>query len=269
MNHLPLFLSPVLCATLVIGCQQDIPRDDAALSVTLRVHTTQRTSFDSIGLDTLSDSATVRRLTPEPDGEAIVALISDPHRGVSSALVIADRRRSRPELLWPDSVTAVSWIGVHRLAFSTRSGVGIRVVIDVHAESLIVVDSTTGAVPPSDTVDRAVDAEVRRRAVEYVDSVHVQPAGALPESSIEYNVTRFVPALGDSLVAFYVVAHGGGTQSHPSWYVMHRGSGAVARVDQITGLASELPVQTGAWSGSRSFFYVKGQTLWEAEVTRE
>src|SRR5688572_8897233 len=124
-----LFLSAF--AILPAACTRDQPPPgDNARETSLRVHNTQRNSFDIVGSDTLSDSTRILEIHPEQDGDALVILFADPGRRVSAGLAIVDRKMEAPQLLWPDSVTSVWWSGPHMLAFTTTTGAGIRLVVD-------------------------------------------------------------------------------------------------------------------------------------------
>jgi hypothetical protein len=240
------------------------PKSMTAISA----HSTQRVAFQIVGGDTLSDSASILRILPEQDGDGIVALFADPSRRVSAGLAIVDQRMIHPQLLWPDSVTSVWWTGPHRLAFTTRTGPEIRLVADVHAATLRIadtVDRTIGSPPP----DASVDSSVAQRARAYIDSVHLQLAGASRNAPLLYSVTRIVPSIDGSMAAFQSAGRdAGGVLTNPSWFVLDRTSGAITPLDQITGPAAELPAQAGEWNGNSSFFYAKGRSIWEAEVQR-
>jgi hypothetical protein len=261
--------STAMCATLVLGCRDT--RDDAppvAGATALTAHTTQRAAFEIVGADTLSDSARILRLLPEADGDGIVALFAEPARGVSAGLGIIDRRMAHPQLLWPDSVTDVWWVSSHTLAFTTTTGQGIRLVADVHAATLKIADtSDTRVGPPASAV--SVDSAVARRARAYIDSVHVQPGGTTTTSALAYSVSRLVPSPDGTLIAFHVQARDpSGVLTNPAWYILDRSSGVATPLDRVTGVASELPSEAGAWSTNASFFYAKGRTVWEAEIQR-
>ena len=253
----------------IVACT-DSPREGARqiAPTVVTVHATQRASFGIVGADTLSDSARILRILPEQDGEAMVVLFADPARRISAGLAINDRRMEHPQLLWPDSVTTVWWTGSHRLAFTTTTGKGVRLIADVHAATIRIADTTDvgiGSPPPV----MSIDSSVAQRARTYIDSIRVQPGGVSRSSPLTYSVTRVVPSPDGSLAAFHAAARdSSGSLSNPSWYVLDRSSGSVAALDQVTGPAAELPTAVGEWGGNGSFFYAKGGAIWEAEVER-
>ena len=254
---------------IAAGCarEQEQP-EPAAPAASLRVHTTQRSTFQIVGADTLSDSARVLEIYPEQDGDALVARFADPIRRVSAGLAIVDRRMAMPQLLWPDSVTAVWWTGPHTLAFTTTTGTGVHLVVDVHAAELRVADtSVTNLTRPSG--NQAVDSAMMQRARSYTDSVRGQVAGSPQASALSYAVTRLVPSRDGRLAAFHTAARDpNGALTNPAWYALDRESGTVTPIDQVTGSVAELPAGAGQWSESGSFFYAKGRAVWEAEVVR-
>lgn len=263
-------IRPSLLALLVatVACNE-APREEArqASTTVLTAHATQRASFLIVGADTLSDSARIVRILPEQDGDAMVALFTDPARRVSTGLAITDRRMANPQLLWPDSVTSVWWMGSHTLAFTTSTGRGVRLVADVHAATIRIADTTEAGIgsPPA---AMSVDSSVAHRARTYIDSVRVQPGG-VSRTPLTYSVTRVVPSPDGSLAAFHAAARdSSGSLSNPSWFVLDRSSSTVTLLDQVTGSAAELPASVGEWGGNTSFFYAKGRAVWEAEIQR-
>ncbi len=260
-----------LLALLATGVAcQDSPdaRPVSAPTVALTAHATQRASFQVVGADTLSDSTRITRIIPEPDGDGVILQFADPARRVVAGLAIVDRKMAQPQLLWPDSVTAVWWTGPHMLAFTTATGAGVRLVVDVHAATLKIADTTTaGVARPPDV--QAADESVSQRATAYIDSLHLQPGGASQPGALKYSVTRLVPSPDGTMVAFYSVARDpSGALTNPSWFVLDRSSGTVAPLDRITGAATELQAEAGDWSGNTSFIYAKGRSVWEAEIQR-
>ena len=240
------------------------------MSVTaLAAHTTQRASFQVVGADTLSDSAQILRILPEQDGDGVIALFADPARRVSSGLGIIDTMMAHPQLLWPDSVSNVWWTSPHVLAFTTTTGRGIRLVVDVHAATVKIADTADTRIgsPPTAIV---ADSSVTKRARAYTDSVHLQQSAGAPRSSaLIYSVTRVVPSPDGSMAAFHSAARDtSGVLTNPAWFILDRSSGAVAPMDQITGPVTELPKEAGEWGGNASFFYAKGKAVWEAEIQR-
>jgi hypothetical protein len=234
----------------------------------LTAHATQRVALQVVGADTLSDSARILRVLPEQDGDAIIALFADPARRTIGGLAINDRKMANPQLVWPDSVTGFWWSGPHMLAFTTTTGSGIRLVVDVHAAALRIADTSNTAAnaPPA---AMTVDSSVAQRARAYTDSVRVQPAGTPQASALTYSVTRIVPSPDGTMAAFHSAARDpSGALTNPSWSVLDRSSGSVAVLDRITGPLAELPGEAGDWGGNGSFFYAKGRAIWEAEIQR-
>ena len=259
----------VLCVSAIAACG-DTPesRPSAVPTTALTTHTTQRATIQVVGSDTLSDSARITRVLPEPDGDGIVAQFAEPARRVTAGLAIIDRRMANPQLLWPDSVTGVWWTGSHMLAFTTTTGRGIRLVADVHAATLEIADTADARLssPPSLPT---VDSSVVRRARAYVDSIHQQLVGSTAGTTLTYSVSRVVPSPDGSMAAFHSSAQDpSGSITNPAWFVIDRTSGSVAPLDRITGPGRELPSGAGEWSGNTSFFYAKGQAIWEAEIQR-
>lgn len=269
MKTLSILFTHALTSILVLACkgksEETVPADPATV---LLVHTTQRAVFQVVGADTLSDHARIIAILPEQDGDGIVALFTDPARQVSAGLAILDRRMTTPQLLWPDSVTGMWWTGPHMLAFTTMTGEGIRLVVDVHAAELQVADTlTTGVIPlPALAV---ADSLTTHQARAYIDSIHMQSTGAPQRSMLTYSLTRAVPSPDMTMVAFHSVARDiHGALANPSWFILDRTSQSVTLLDRITGSASELPAQAGEWSANTSFYYAKGDAVWEAEIRR-
>ena len=239
-----------------------------AAAASLRVHTTQRSTFRVVGADTLSDSARVLQIHPEQDADALVIVFADPARRVSAGLAIVDRQMAAPQLVWPDSVTGVWWIGPHMLAFRTTTGTGARLVVDVHAAEHRIADTSTASLTRP-VATPVVDSTMMQRARNYTDSVRGQVAGTSQTSALTYAVTRLVPSRDGRLSAFHTAARDArGALTNPAWYALDRETGAVTPIDQVTGPAAELPSDAGQWSESGSFFYAKGRAIWEAEVAR-
>src|SRR5687768_9411284 len=174
----------VLCVSAATACGDAPESRPSATPVTaLTAHTTQRATIQVVGSDTLSDSARITKVLPEPDGDGVVAQFADPARRVTAGLAIVDRRMANPQLLWPDSVTGVWWTGSHMLAFTTTTGHGIRLVVDVHAATLEIADTadTRLSTPPRSPT---VDSSVAQRARAYVDSIHLQPVSSAPGATL-------------------------------------------------------------------------------------
>jgi hypothetical protein len=266
-----LLLSLLATACTATGERRTAGAEGGALDVA----TAERGSIRVMGTDTLadtlSDSATVTRVIPEPDGEAVAFIFTAPARRVTAGLALIDRARARAQLVWPDSVSSAWWSGPHRLAFQSATGDrGVRAVVDVHASVLQPVDAAQDTAPRATPSAGAAIAAAEVRATAYIDSLRVQPDGVPQSGSLRYTVTRIVPAPSDSLAAFYVIARGpaGGERLNPAWYALDLRSNRIAPIDSITGPARALPGGAGAWADSARFVYAKGPALIEARVTR-
>ena len=273
------------CTALVLGtitCRQEsgtartgsdtgtaAAADDAPVRA-VSVSVSERGSARIIGRDTLSDSARVVTVTPEPDGDAIAFTFADTVRGITAGLGIIDRRRAAAELIWPDSVMRAWWIEPHSLAFVTTTGSqGARVVVDVHAESLRTVERRPAATPRTDSLPPGTLDAARARATTYIDSIRVQPGGQPQRSQLRYAVTGLLPAPRDSLWAFHVIARGtGGQRVNPTWYALDLRTGIVQPIDSVVGSAAILPEKAAAWVDGERFVYAKGPTLHEARIVR-
>ena len=225
------------------------------------------TSVRYIGADSLSDSAAVRRLIPEPDGRSIAVVFADPALDIESGLLLLEPDRQLVRLVWPDSVGAVWWSGEHRLAFQSSTGTtGVRAIVDVHADSLEHLEVTEDSAAASGIPHPAAADDARARATAYIDSIRGQPGGVPQDGSLRYTVTELSPAPGDSLIAFYVTARGSANDAlNPTWYMLHVRSGRVAPVDSVTGPATALRSDAAAWSGDR-FIFARGDVLYEARI---
>ena len=271
----PRRLGLLAALTAVLGCSEGEPKVDTAAprAVLTDVSTRERGRLSEIGGDTLSDSARVLRVLPEPDGSSVAYLFADPMRAVSAGLAIMQEGATRAQLVWPDSVTTVRWTGPGTLAFTTSSGTGAneRVVLDVHAESIsvsAVVDSSRrpAAAPAA---PRADDAAVRARATRYIDSLHVQPQGQPQNSALRYRVLSVLASPDGELAVFYVAADDGtGTRVNPAWYAIDPRQGRVFRLDQVVGPAAEMPEEGAGWTETGRFLYAKGLALWEGQFSR-
>ncbi|MBC7790845.1 MAG: hypothetical protein H7Z74_12925, partial [Anaerolineae bacterium] len=103
-----------------IACERvdDRPADSARASrAALTITTERRGNLQIVGADTLSESARVLALFPEPDGAAIAFTFADSAGNVSSALGLLDSGKESAQLIWPDSVTNVTWPGPHTLSW--------------------------------------------------------------------------------------------------------------------------------------------------------
>lgn len=260
-------MTAFVAMSVSIACAEPASREagDAATSA-LRVDTRLRGTLDRVGDDSLLHTVRITALFPEPDGEAIPMLFADTGRNVSAALAIVDARGESPQLLWPDSVTDVWWSGDHELTFTTATGRGAYVIVDVHeaaVDSLAI--ATRPPRPPPDTTD-----VVRRgRAQRHIDSLRAQPTGTIEPGRLSYTVTRWIADPSRAFAAFHVTARdSSGRQVNPAWYITDLISGAVTLVDEIVGPAGEMPSDAGGWTEDHRFLYTKGASVHEAQVRR-
>jgi len=266
----------ILLLLLFMACQRsdNEPASQASSSgAALSITTERRGNLQIVGADTLSESARILALFPEPDGAAIAFTFADSASNVSSALGLLDSGKESAQLIWPDSVANVDWPGSHKLSWtasSTRGGV--HAVVDVHSAELGHIEDAHPVpavkAPPGNS--EAADAAARARATAYIDSLRLQPTGVPSQGTLRYSVTGLVHAPSDSLVAFYVIARGseGSERMNPSWYALDLRTGLVAPVDSLTGKANALAETAAAWIENGRFVYVKGLTLHEARVRR-
>lgn len=255
-------------ALALAACEDEPERSPTPESPAFSAPIQPRSTVRTLMTDTLSDGARIVRLIPEPDGRTVVVLFADSLRGVNSGLALNELGEDRMQLLWPDSVTNVWWPSPHAVAFTTRTGAGVRVVVDVHAESLAVIeridDSTRAPVPAS-----ADETEARARATTYIDSVYAQAGGQATRGELTYTVTRLVPQPDGDLVAIYVIATTtDGRRSNPAWYLLDRSTQQVTRIDAVVGPEEQLPEEGAGWTEGGLFLYAKGLTIWSAEPTR-
>jgi hypothetical protein len=262
--------------TLLAACaRQSEPEsrrsDGGALTVTI----SERATVAGIGADRLSDSASITELFPEDDGDAIPFVFADPLRKVTAGLGILDRRRPNgAQLIWPDSVQDAWWSGSHSFAFTAATGRGVRVVVDVHAETMVTIEH--GTLTARQHVSDEAPTAAWARATAYVDSLRVQPESRPANSALRYTVTRLVTAPRDSLAAFHVAAAPssegtsgpGSTRTNPAWYALDLRTGAVAPIDSVIGPDEMLPEGAGAWRSDSHFVFAKGLSIHEAQVRR-
>lgn len=261
-------LAGPLIALAAAGCDSGTPQPDAApAATTLEIRAAQRADLRVVGADTLSDTARVRSIAVEPDGEAVAFVFADAGRGIGAGLGLSRAGEDAAQLVWPDSVSAAWWPRPHTLAFVTTRGT--RIVVDVHAERLQVIEDSAASGPGGPPAPPAAPERARARAVTYVDSVRVQPAGQPQGTALRYEVASVIPAPSQPLAAFHVLAtDGAGGRSNPAWFAVDTASGAVARIDEVVGPPDELPLEAGGWTSDGRFVYAKGFTLWSAEVVR-
>ena len=266
MPHRP---RPIVGAALAVlvgsACVESEPRDPVrADSAALRFDTIPRGALDRVGDDSLLQSVRITALFPEPDGEAIPVLFADTGRRVTAGLAILDKRANTPQLLWPDSVTRVWWSGDHTLTFTTATGRGAYVIVDVHAASI---DSLAIAPPTPAPVPDSVASVNVGRAQRYIDSVRTQPAGVAERGSLAYTVTHWIADPEQGHAAFHVTARdSAGRAVNPAWYITDLRTGAVMLVDEVLGAAEELPAAAGGWTRDRRFIFAKGRSVYEVRV---
>lgn len=221
-----------------------------------------------IGGDSLSDSARVIRLVPEPDGQTIAIVFADPAQEISAGLALLEPAGQRVHLVWPDSVGDVWWAAEHRLVFHSTGTSGVHAIIDVHADSLEHLEAAHDTLPPAASEEPWWENDARARATAYIDSVRGQPGGVPQHGLLRYTVTALTAAPADSLVAFYVTARStSGDRLNPSWYLLHLRSGTVAPVDSVIGRADALLPGAAAWSQDGQFIYARGPVLYTARVS--
>jgi hypothetical protein len=259
-------------ALLFVACTSGSDQRSAPPATPLSVSSAQRGSLREVDAHTLDDAAHITSLVPEGDGDGVAFTFTDPERGIGNGLGFIDRRHGRAQLVWPDSVTNVWWPAPHRLAFTSSPGQGVHVVVDVHADTLMVIADTAPAPPRRQAVTTVaqVDSAYRARAQEYIDSVRLQLSGQPQRGALRYVVTHLLVAPSDSVAAFYVVAtDAAGTRFNPYWYVLDIPSGQARPVDSLTARAESMPVQAASWADSTDrFLYAKDKALYEARVAR-
>lgn len=263
-----LALALACSAASFAACAEEPERGATPESPAFAAPIQPRSTVRALPTDTLSDAARIVRLVPEPDGQAVAVLFADSLSGVSSGLALNELGEDRMELLWPDSVSNVWWPSAHVVAFTTQTGRGVRVVIDVHAESLTVIERLDDslAVP---AIAPADESEARARATTYIDSVFAQAEGRATRGELTYAVARLLPQREGDLVAVYVLGStSDGRRSNPAWYLLDRRTRQMTRVDAVVGPAEQMPEDGAGWTESGLFLYAKGLTIWSAEPTR-
>ena len=268
MRPVPL-IAAVSLATGCIGNESDTNRRTAS-KFTAAVEPI--TTIGVIGADTLSDSARIHQLEPEPDGRSIAFLFADPAKGVSRGLALFQTTGTQgAQLVWPDSVMSVWWATPHQLAFTAGTGQGVRVVVDAHAAQLEALETSRATSrPPSDTTRGASEASrsALDRAQRFIDSLRVQPQGTPQGSALRYRPDTILVGPGDSLAAAHVSATDAqGSRSNPAWYVVHLPSGQVQAVDSLIGRSIELAPTAAKWGHDGTFYYAKGQSIWRVRPT--
>jgi len=266
----PIMRSALSCMgviTVLAACANAGDNARSATAAGLTVLTSSLAVIATVGLDTVSDSASIHRLQPEPDGGSVAFTFADPAKGITGGLGLVNLSgTAAAHLVWPDSVTSFWWSGPHQLSFTAGTGHGVRVVVDAHAAQLEAIEATDTRRRPSDvyvTSDR--NAAALSRAQAFIDSVRVQPGGTPQESALRYRADSIVMAPGDTFAAVHVSAGNTGMAANPTWYVTHLPSGHMQAVDSLTGTSSGLPASAGAWGADGTFYYAKEQSIWRAQ----
>lgn len=257
-----------ICVTAAVASNcvsnQDDDKQRTASVFTVTVNPIATITF--IAADTLSDSAQVYQLAPEPDGRSIAFVFSDPAKGVTRGLGLVQISSSQPaQLGWPDSVLSVWWSGAHQLSFTAGTGRGVRLVVDAHAAELETVEAT-GAPATATTRTPASpnqsNANALSRAQAFIDSIRVQPEGTPQYSALRYRTDSAMVAPGDTLAAVHVSAGDvEGGKLNPAWYLVHLPSGHVRAVDSLIGRSPGLPASAGQWGADGSFYYAKERSI--------
>jgi hypothetical protein len=238
------------------------PSHASAFTVTIEPFAT----VNLIGPDTLSDSALILELHPEPDEGSVAFRFADPVKHITSALGIVQASGNRQaQLVWPDSVLSVWWGNPHELGFIAGIGTGVRVVVDVHATQLEAIEASEAKPRLSATLQTPASrssAAAVKRAQTFIDSVRVQPEGTPQHSTLHYEADTAAVAPDTALAAVHVSARDHqGTKSNPSWYLVHIPSGHVRPVDSLTGSSPGLPATGGKWSNEGVFYYAKERSI--------
>ena len=261
-----LLLGVSLLLTSCINDQEDA-KSPAASSFS--VVTSPLTTISIVGMDTLSDSASIQRIQPEPDGSSVAFLFADPAKGITRGLGLIQTSGSPgAQLAWPDSVISFWWSGPHQLSFTAGTGQGVRVVVDAHAAQLQALDASglpTHQLTPSTDLDSS-SAAASSRAKAFIDSVRVQPEGTPQRSALRYEVDSIILAPSDTFAAVHVVASAiQGTKVNPTWYLAHLPSGHMQAIDSLTGQSRGLPPAAGRWGADGMFYYAKERSIWRVQ----
>lgn len=226
-------------------------------------------TVSAIGVDTVSDSAWISHIKPEPDGQSVAFIFADPAKGATRALGIVQASGTQTShLIWPDSVMSVWWSGPHELRFTAGTGQGVYAVVNAHAaalEALAITDSARTLPGSTPSTDQA-RTEALTRVQSFIDSVRVQPEGTPQQSALRYRADTVIVAAGDTLAAAHVSAHAQGGSANPAWYLVHIKSGSVQPVDSLVGRSAGLPRSAGGWDAEGRFYYAKERSIWRARV---
>jgi hypothetical protein len=267
MRRLPYLFSVLMAGVSCISDRPDTPvRTISGFTATV----TPIVIIHTVGIDTLSDSARIHRLQPEPDGGSVAFLFADPAKGVMRGLGLVEGSGAQAaQLAWPDSVMTFWWSGPHQLSFTARTGEGVRVVVDAHAAQLEALEVTgvQSAKPPMRNGFQGGSREIGLSRVQaFLDSIRIQPEGTPQGSALRYEADTILPARNDSLAAVHVHATDiRGTKVNPAWYLTHLPSGHVYGIDSLTGRSTGLPAEAGEWGADGRFYYAKERSIWRAE----
>lgn len=262
----PSFLLTTLA--LIAGCVSGQDDVESRVASGLSVTTSPLASVSVVGLDTLSDSAWIHQLRPEPDGGSIAFLFADPTKGITQGLgIIEASGGEKAQLAWPDSVTSFWWSGPHQLSFTAGTGRGVRVVVDAHAAQLEALEVTGAQASRSQTQGVSTSSSpALSRAQAFIDSVRVQPEGTPQGSALRYEADSIVIAPSDTFAAVHVLAHDvQGTKVNPAWYLAHLPSGHMQPVDSLTGRSTGLLSSAGQWGVNGLFYYAKERSIWRVQ----
>lgn len=227
-------------------------------------------TVSTVGVETVSDSASISDILPEPDGQSVAFIFADPAKGAARALGIVQISETRTShLVWPDSVMSVWWSGPHELQFTAGTGQGVYAVIDAHAaalEALAITGSPRAAPRPPAATEQARTMALAR-VQSFIDSLRVQPEGTPQRSALRYRADTIIIAAGDTLAAAHVSANAEGSSVNPAWYLIHIESGSVRSVDSLVGRSVGLPRSAGGWDSRGTFYYAKERSIWRARAT--
>ena len=259
-----------LVSLISIGCDTTRQQTSEKSISTFNAVAEPLVTVGAIGVDTVSDSASISHIKPEPDGESVAFIFADPAKGATRALGIVQASGPKTShLVWPDSVMSVWWSGPHELRFTAGTGQGVYAVVDAHAatlEALAITDSTSTTRGPAAPASQA-RAQALARLQSFIDSVRVQPEGTPQRSTLRYRADTVIIAAGDTLAAAHVSADANGSSVNPAWYLVHIQSGSVQPVDSLVGRSIGLPRSGGGWDNNGRFYYAKERSIWRARVT--
>lgn len=252
---------------MVAGCISEQENSKSPVASRLATATSSLTAITVVGVDTLSDSAWIHRVQPEPDGGSVAFLFADPAKGITRGLgLVESSGLTGAQLAWPDSVGSFWWSGAHQLSFTAGTGQGVRVVVDAHAAQLEALEVTgaqsrASTQPPPGNSNTAALA----RAQAFIDSIRIQPGGTPQGSALRYLADSVFLAPGDTFAAVHVLATDGrGLIVNPAWYLAHLPSGHVQPIDSLTGRSTGLPSSAGQWGADGAFYYAKERSIWRA-----